>query len=107
MEIVINEEQIRNIMTGLTETTVRKRIKEMQGDYTSKGYLEEIIREVVWDKICNLIPNIDDYIESTVKESIQIVLEDKKGKKIPKSELVRLVVNGLLEELIDGDYQLV
>ena len=56
MAINISDEEIREIVKEEVDKSVRKRIKEMQGDYTSKGYLENLITEVLWDKIICEIP---------------------------------------------------
>jgi hypothetical protein len=93
--IQINEEEIRNIVKEEVDRSVRKRIKEMQGDYTSKVYLEELIRNTLWDTICDKIPTIEEYVGTEIHR----VIEYKKanGEKLSKRVLIDLILDEILD----------
>ena len=93
MQIVIDEEQIRQIVEEETKKAVRKRIREMQGDYTSKGYLENLMQSIIWDTIVNKIPNIEDYVKERIDE---VVRYKKKTLEVPsKTEVIEYIVDNL------------
>lgn len=97
MEIVINEEQIRAIVQEESNKAIRKRIREMQGDYTAKGYLEEVMRQVLWETISERIPDLDSFIRKTIQDVVEI----QKGHiTVPsKSE----IIDAIIDELRDDD----
>ena len=93
MSIIISDEEIREIVKDETDKTVRKRIREMQGDYTSKGYLENIMEDVLWDTIVNKIPNIEEYLNKRIDE----ILEKEKQSipKLSKNEIIDVIIDRL------------
>lgn len=99
MEIRISEEEIRKIVAEETERAVRKRVREMQGDYTSKGYLEDLISKVLWDTICKNIPDIERYLKEKIDNIIAI---KKESIDVPsKKEVMESLVEAVLDELED------
>lgn len=79
------------------EKSVRKRIKEMQGDYTSKGFITNIINQVIYEKVIEEIPEIEEYINEQIRE---ICCEYKKSiRQMEKSEILNLIIDKLLYEL--------
>jgi len=96
MEIKISEDEIREIVKEESEKAIRKRIREMQGDYTSKGYLEEVMKDVIWNTLMERIPNLEQYVyecvEKTVKEQKQYITVPK------KSEIIDAIVEALKDE---------
>lgn len=79
------------------EKSVRKRIKEMQGDYTSKGFITNIINQVIYEKVIEEIPEIEKYINEQIRE---ICYEYKKSiRQMKKSEILNLIIDNLLYEL--------
>lgn len=79
------------------EKSVRKRIKEMQGDYTSKGFITNIINQVIYEKVIEEIPEIEEYINEQIRE---ICCEYKKSiRQMKKSEILNLIIDNLLYEL--------
>lgn len=97
MQINIPDEVIKQMITEQVDTSIRKRIKEMQGDYTSKGFIEKLVREVIWDKIYTLCPDIENYIKSEVQRCIDSVFDKSENLKLSKKQLVEQVIDGLLE----------
>lgn len=91
MEIKINEEQIRAIVKEETDKAIRKRIREMQGQYTSKGYLEEVMRQVLWDTLTERMPNIEEFVVKTIE---RVADEQKKLLKVPSKQQI-------IDEIID------
>lgn len=79
------------------EKSVRKRIKEMQGDYTSKGFITNIINQVIYEKVIEEIPEMEEYINEQIRE---ICCEYKKSiRQMKKSEILNLIIDNLLYEL--------
>ena len=99
MAINIPDEEIREIVKEEVDKSVRKRIREMQGDYTSKGYLENLITKVLWDKIICEIPDLEDYIKSEIHEYINF--KKNNSPKITKRELINSVIDAFLEREYD------
>ena len=97
MQIVISEDEIRKIVAEETEKAVRKRIKEMQGDYTSKGYLEEMISRVLWDTITSKIPSIEEYLENKIDSIIEI--EKQNIGKVSRKEVIERIADAIIYEL--------
>lgn len=97
MGIIISDEEIREIVKNEVDKSVRKRIKEMQGDYTSKGYLEDIMRDVIWNTICDKIPRIEEYIKSEISRCIDY--KKKISENINKRQLINSVVDAFLENM--------
>ena len=99
MNIEIKDEDIKKMVEEQVDKSVKNRIKEMQGNYTSKGYLEEIIRYVIWDKVQELVPNIECYIREQVQDCINDAFEiEKNCFNITKKELVEKIVDSLLNK---------
>lgn len=97
MQININDQLIEQMVKEKTEEAVRKRIKEMQGDYTSKAFIEDIIRTVVWRKILELCPDVESYIKAEVDRCISYWVNKQGDIKLSKKELVEKIVDSLLE----------
>ena len=97
MQININDQLIEQMVKEKTEEAVRKRIKEMQGDYTSKAFIEDIIRTVIWRKILELCPDVENYIKKEVNRCIDYWITNQEDIKISKKELVENIVESLLE----------
>lgn len=97
MDINIPESKIEEIIKEQVDKSVRKRIKEMQGDYTSKSFIENIIGKVIWSKIYEIVPDVETYIKDEVERCIKCALES--NIQITKKQLVDLVIEGLLEKL--------
>lgn len=93
MGIFISDEEIREIVKDETDKAVRNRIREMQGDYTSKGYLENIMRDVLWDTIVSKIPNIEDYLHKRIDEILET--EKQSIPKLSKSEIIDVIIDKL------------
>lgn len=93
MSIIISDEEIREIVKDETDKSVRKRIREMQGDYTSKGYLENIMEDVLWDTIVNKIPNIEEYLHKRIDEILEI--EKQSIPKLSKNEIIDVIIDRL------------
>lgn len=98
MQININDELIEQMVKDKTEEAVKKRIKEMQGDYTSKGFIEDIIRTVIWRKILELCPDVENYIKAEVDRCISYWITKQGDIKLSKKELVENIVDSLLEK---------
>lgn len=96
MEIVIDDKKIEEMVKEQVDKTVRSRIKEMQGDYTSKGYIESVIREVIWDKILSLCPTVEELLHKEISQSIGYAI---KQTNVTKTQLVNMVVDGILNNL--------
>jgi len=96
MEIVIDDKKIEEMVKEQVDKTVRNRIKEMQGNYTSKGYMESLIREVVWDKISGLCPDVENLLQEEISRSINYAI---KQTNITKTQLVTMVVDGILNNI--------
>lgn len=79
------------------EKLVRKRIKEMQGDYTSKAYIENIINDVVYKKILLEIPDVIEYTQKRIDSVIYLYKES--FRELKKSEILNLIVDKLLDEI--------
>lgn len=92
--IVLNDEEIQEIVKEEVDKSVRKRIKEMQGDYTSKGYLESLIRETLWDTIVERVPSIDDYLQNKIDEITEFYKNE--CASIKKSEITNKIIDALL-----------
>lgn len=92
--IVSHDEEIQKIVKEEVDKSVRKRIKEMQGDYTSKGYLEELIRNVLWNTILDKIPTIDDYLQNKIDEITGFYKTE--CKEVKKSEITNKIIDALL-----------
>ena len=97
MQINILDEVIECMVKEQVETSVRKRIKEMQGNYTSKGYLEDLIRDVIWDKVLEMCPDIECYIHSEVERCIDYAFNEGNNLNLTKKQLVENIVDSLLE----------
>ena len=97
MVIDISDEKIEEMIKEQVDTSVRKRIKEMQGNYTSKSFIEDIVQKVVWNNIIELCPDINDYIQDEIKRCVDCAFEYK--PKLTKKQLVENVVEELLEKL--------
>lgn len=97
MIIDIKEKEIEEMVNHQVRDEVRKRIKEMQGSYTSKGYIESLIRDAIWDKIYELCPDVEEYLRSETKRCIDYAMSNV--SKISKSQLVGEVIDGLLDRL--------
>ena len=93
MSIIISDEEIREIVKDETDKSVRKRIREMQGDYTSKGYLKNIMEDVLWDTIVNKIPNIEEYLHKRIDEILEI--EKQSIPKLSKNEIIDVIIDRL------------
>lgn len=91
----ISDELIQEMVQEQVVATTRKRIKEMQGNYTSKGFIENVIQNIVWDKISELCPNVETYINDEVEMCIK---NSFKNEKISKTQLVEQIVEGLFEK---------
>lgn len=97
MGIILNDEQIRVIVQEETNKAVRKRVREMQGDYTSKAYLEDIMRRVLWETVSEKIPDLESFVRKTISEA---VASKKSLMSVPsKSE----IIDAIIEELRDDD----
>lgn len=97
MGIILNDEQIRIIVQEETNKAVRKRMREMQGDYTSKAYLEDIMRRVLWETVSEKIPDLESFVRKTISEAVA-----SKKSLIPvpsKSE----IIDAIIEKLRDDD----
>ncbi|WP_291567077.1 MULTISPECIES: hypothetical protein [unclassified Clostridium] len=99
MQINIPDETIEQMVKEQVNISVRKRIKEMQGNYTSKGYIENIISEVIWDKILKLCPDVEKYIKSEVERCVDHAFSRQGELNFTKRQLVEEIVSNLLEEL--------
>lgn len=98
MEIRINEDEIRAIVKEESDRAIRRRIREMQGEYTSKGYLEQMMREILWETLSEKIPNLELFVYDCVKKAID---QQKQYIKVPsKSD----VIDAMIEALKDSDY---
>ena len=93
MNITISEEEIREIIKDEVDKSVRKRIKEMQGDYTSKGYLENIIYDVLWKTIVNKLPNVEKYLYKRIDDILEV--EKKSIPKLSKNEVINVIIDKL------------
>lgn len=92
--IVINDKDIQKIVKEEVDKTVRKRIKEMQGDYTSKGYLEFLIHDVLWDTILEKVPTIEEYLQNKIDEIASFYKNE--CKEIKKSEITNKIIDALI-----------
>lgn len=93
MEIKISEEEIRHIVQEESDKAIRKRVREMQGDYTSKGYLENMMRDIIWDTIMYKIPDLESFVKDCVREAVNV---KKQEMKLPsKSEIIDAVIEAL------------
>ena len=97
MDINIPDEIIEKMVKEQVNTAVRKRISEMQGDYTSKSFIERIIKDVIWDKIYSLCPDVENYIKSEVQRCVDCAFDE--NIKLSKKQLVEMIVDNLLEKL--------
>ena len=95
MVVNIDESELDKLVKDQVREEVRRRIKEMQGSYTSKGYLEDIIRDTIWDKIYELCPDVEEYLRTEAKRCIDCSMENV--DKISKQQLVGEVIDGLFE----------
>lgn len=93
LEFTIDEEFIKQEV----DKSVRKRIKEMQGGYTSKEFIEQIINKVVYEKVMKEIPNIDKYIQNKIDDVFKEYRECLEPMK--KSEILNLVIDKLLNRV--------
>lgn len=93
MSIIISDEDIREIVEEEVDKSVRKRTREMQGDYTSKSYLENIMRDILWDTIVNKIPNIEEYLYKRIDEILEI--EKQSIPKLSKNEIIDVIIDRL------------
>lgn len=101
MQINIPDETIEQMVKEQTKENIRKRVKEMQGQYTSKGYIEDIIRDVIWDKIVELCPNVEKYIKSEVQRCVDSTFRLQEGSiKFNKKQLVEEIMDSLIENLL-------
>lgn len=94
MDISISDKSIEDMV----EQSVRKRVKEMQGNYTSKAYLEDLIKKVIWDKIKELCPHIEDEIRKEVEISTKTTLKSNL-REVKKSELLNMILDDLLDNV--------
>jgi len=97
MIVNINEDEFNKVIQDQIKAEVRKRIKEMQGDYTSKGFIENFIKEVIWDNIYKLCPDVEEYLKSETEKCIDCAMSDV--RKVSKRQLVDEVIDGLLNRL--------
>lgn len=96
MEIKISEDEIREIVKDECNKAIRKRIREMQGDYTSKGYLEEVMKDVIWDTLMERIPNLERFVYDCVERTVK---EQKQYIEVPnKSEIIDVILESLKDE---------
>lgn len=93
MSIIISDEDIRGIVEEEVDKSVRKRIREMQSDYTSKSYLENIMRDILWETIVNKIPNIEEYLYKRIDEILEI--EKQSIPKLSKNEIIDVIIDRL------------
>lgn len=98
MLINISDDVIEQMVKEQVNTSVRQRIKEMQGDYTSKGFIENIIKDIIWNKISELCPDVEDYIKSEVERCVNSAFSRQNDLKLTKKQLVEQVVENLLEK---------
>lgn len=93
MELKLDEEELRAMVQEESEKAIRKRIREMQGQYTSKGYLEEVMREILWDTLTEKIPNLEAIVIKSIDE---IIKEKKRCMEVPsKSDLIDAIIEAL------------
>ena len=93
MELKLDEEELRAMVQEESEKPIRKRIREMQGQYTSKGYLEEVMREILWDTLTEKIPNLEAIVIKSIDE---IIKEKKRCMEVPsKSDLIDAIIEAL------------
>lgn len=102
MLINVDNNEIAKMVSNHVKDEVRKRIKEMQGDYTSKGFIENIIRDTVWDKIHELCPDVEDYLRNETIRCIDYAMSGV--SKISKQQLVSEVIDGLFEKIERDHY---
>lgn len=95
MIVTIDDNELDRMVNNQVREEVRRRIKEMQGSYTSKGYLEDIMRDIVWNKIYELCPDVEEYLRSETKRGIECSMSNV--EKISKQQLVTEVIDGLFE----------
>ena len=95
MKININDDEFDEFVKSQVKEEVRKRIKEMQGSYTSKAYIEDIIRNFIWDKIYELCPDIEGYLRNETKKCINYSMTNI--NKISKQQLVNEIIDGLFD----------
>jgi uncharacterized protein YbcI len=97
MIIDIPNERIEQMIKEQVDASIRTRIKEMQGNYTSKGYLEELINNVICEKIYSLCPDIESHIKNEVERCIASAFEQQDKVKFTKKQLVEQIVDNLME----------
>ena len=68
----------------------------MQGDYTSKGFVETLIKKIVENKIYHLFPNVEVYIQSEVAKCVNRVLVDT---DVTKSFIKELILDTIVDNL--------
>lgn len=96
MIISIDDNELDKMVKDRVREEVRRRIKEMQGSYTSKGYLEDLIRDTIWEKIYELCPDVEEYLRNEAKRCIDYSME--KVDKISKQQLIGEIIDGLFEK---------
>ena len=97
------EEMVRQECISAT----RKRIKEMQGDYTSKEFIEEQIRSVVIGTIHDFIPDLDQVIKELVDSWLKESIKSKfKYEKMTRKKLIDELVDKVFDkfEYLNNDY---
>lgn len=99
MTVNIDDKELNRIIKEQVVNEVRKRVKEMQGNYTSKGYIENIIRDTIWDKIYELCPDVELYLQNESKRCIDIAMSNV--RKVSKQQLVSDVIDGLFDRLTE------
>lgn len=98
MNINIPDEVIQKYIEEQVDKSVRKRIKEMQNNYTNKGYIQNLITEVVWNRISELVPDVDKFIKAEVHRCLNGKINSE-SNKITKEELTELMIDKLLKKM--------
>lgn len=102
MQINVDEKLIEQMVKDQVEETVKKRIKEMQSNYTSKGFIEKLIKEVIWKQITDLVPGVEEYIKSEIEDCVKIQLQFE--KKVSKKEFIDMALEKILERFEINNY---
>lgn len=96
LKIEIKEEELRAIVKEEVEKYVRKRIREMMGDYTSKGYLEDIMYKQLLSLVLEKVPDVREVVDKRIDMAIKDV--ESVGHNISKNEIIDAIVDRLAEK---------
>lgn len=96
LKIEIKEEELRAIVKEEVEKSVRKRIREMMGDYTSKGYLEDIMYKQLLSLVLEKVPDVREVVDKRIDMAIKDV--ESVGHNISKNEIIDAIVDRLAEK---------